>query len=334
VIKRRKRRKSVPKKPAVYKPPELPEEWWQRWKANDFERAHEFIRTGRTDECDRIEAELESEAAKSNSRARSESRAERWGIDPEMFDRFCRSFERVAPGQGEARAAYRVANGILNRLMKRALKSESIAIAIVTKVAHDATSDVARLTREQPEKIRELAERAASFPILISPHKDMSGRAYIEEKINLLNIGAHAAINPSGFDMRPSERQPFKNAIHFMCDRLCRVVSEVREDSVPDWWPSQPGWRVKALKLPPLSEHTCRADAESWFVVAWEALCDVTAGRPEDLPLLKGIGDYKKQKAGPQKEFSIRPSKFSNARRAGLYERLKTAWLARYVRVK
>jgi hypothetical protein len=257
-----------------------------------------------------------------------------WAIDPKMFDALYSGFEQIYPGQTEAKTAQFVVGEILSYLMKRALNGDSPAIRAITKIAREATWNVERLTREEPKKIRELAERDESFPILISPHKDMSGRVYIKEKINLLNIGALAAINTSGFDIRPSEGQPFKDAIHLTCDRLLRAINGVRNDVMLHSAPNQPRWRLEALKLPPLSEHTCRSDAESWFVVAWQALCEATLGRPEDLPQLKHIGKYKEQKAIPAKESSSRQGKFSNAKQAGLHERLKAAWLARYARVK
>jgi hypothetical protein len=328
---RPKRQKRAQKTRSIPPATGISEQHWQLWETNRRVSLHEFIRTGRNDDADRVQTELETQAAKCLNGTVAESAADRWGIDAELFNKYCEYLTRRR--HAEPTAVYHVVDGILGRLMRRALQGDRACVAVIAKIAHNAASNLEGLWREQPQQVRELTEKAASIPILISKHKDMSGRAFVEAKLRDLNVGAHAAVNFSGFDMRPSRGQPFKNALHVMCDRLCRAITSVRGDPLLPLFETRLCWWENARRLSGLSEYTTPATAAAWFEVAWAALCEATANRPEELELLKGLADYKEHKRLPSKPFRSR-GKFSNGRQAGLHERLKKAWLARYARTK
>ena len=307
----------------------MPNGFWDRWEENRVRGVLEFVRTGRSDEFERVQAKLEDEFKKRHPDRRVQSPALRWGIEPDLFNQYCVYLGAIGADEAEPRAVYNLVERILHQLMKRALQGHRTSIGVIAKIAHEATSNVERLTREQLQHIRALAEKAASFPILISTHPDMSKRAYIGRKLETLNIGAHAALNMSGFDMRSTSGQPFKGEIHMLCDRLYRTLIDIREDLMNSrveivWW-------QEARALPPLSESTSRADAKKWFDVGWKVLCAAMNNHPENLPMLQEVGRYK---ALYWKKDSIRTRKFANAEQAGLYERLKAAFLARYARTE
>ena len=309
-------------------------DWIRRREFAHLICAHEFIRTGRTEERDVAIGKLNEESWR-NSGARKESPSQRWGLDdPEIFDVICRNYDAdaracgEAEGEGEIKWVLITARCLLEGLLRLANNGSPCAVAAVCELACQGTSFTELLMKERSELVRGFAEKCVSFPILISKHSDRSGTSYIRERLDALNIGDRAAINASGFAMRPSRRQPFKAALHEMCERLFAVVDGVRKQLHIGLHSELPQWFERATELPALTERTSRSLALNWFEVAWAALCAATDERPEKLPLLRKLGVYKRTVV---KE-SIRKSKFSSEEQRAVYDRLRGAWLARFSR--
>lgn len=300
----------------------------------------EFLKTGKTEAKDKRLRELArmlttAEEAAEDLR-RNSTPAGRWGLDrPDFFNMDCYTDEQAALSKGEANGEGEINHvcatvlSILGRLMEHARDGSPRALAAICKLAHESTCCVERLTRERIDAVREIAEQAPSFPILLSSHTDMSGRQYIEEKLRILNVGARAAINSSGYAMRASNGQPYKRTLHDLCERMVRILEIIRADVPLLNFTKRPEWVRAILELPPLSENTTRAEAGRWFEVAWATLRVATNGHPELVEGLDGVGVYKSEAI---KQESIRESRFANGKQRGVYERLRKAWLARFVR--
>lgn len=356
-------------KPATTAPEQSPElkrenHWWHKRLAAVADGHLEYIRTGDHVELNQRLQGLDKECPDLAGTEEPDSAAHRWGIPSQAkFDNDCwtAEFNRRAQGknprEGDGEFLYVGATmiDILDKLGRHARSGSPSALEAVCGIALCAAQWTERLTREHPEQVRSIAEKCEAFPILVSQHPDVSGKKYIEGKLKALNIGARVPRNPSGFHFRATKEQPYKERIHEMCERLFQVLVTMRDnermrvwgrptnkEGSPEWvaflqkvdspeLDDCPEWVKVVYGAPGFSERTSRTDAEASFDAAWRVLCEATGNRPEELEILKGIGDYKKNSV---KAASIRKGRFSNGVQLGLHNRLKDAWLARFVRQK
>ncbi len=328
----------------------------------------EYVRTGEYREQERKLAQLEKECPAVEADEEQDSAAGRWGIpSASRFNLECRYMERdriarckdpegnPVEGDGEVLYVSTFVRDLLGKLGSHARSGSPFALEAVCFIARWAAQCTDRLTRERPKEVRAITEKLDTFPILVSRHTDMSGRKYIKGKLDLLNIGEHSVVNHSGYDIRSSTtpielpddhpvnhsgfdiRSPekghlFNDAIDEMCRRLLQVFRDIYSNRRLLVWDQCPEWVLEANRaFGLLSSRTSLEDAKKSFRAAWGVLCEATDGHPEELPLLKPIGMYKKDSV---KAASSRKSKFRNGLQRGLHDRLQAGWLARFARQK
>lgn len=217
------------------------------------------------------------------------------------------------PGpDGDLTAFKRAVIHVSEILAWRTLDGEEDAAEALVDAAGILTAKVKEISLKRPELFRTIARQRCEWPSLISFHGDW--KAENEEIIKSTELGTeHPMWNMKKISKRAAALQQNRQALHVFANRLADLVEATRR-----WlrrfvlpaasWSQKAGlrkcalddvqrlanedllpWMIDASHLGPL----CKENALLWFNAGWEAFKDLTNGKPETLPRLADVGEYR-----------------------------------------
>lgn len=200
-------------------------------------------------------------------------------------------------------------------LAVRAVDGEEGAATTLVDAATLFAVKVKELSLKQPELFRSLARQRCEWPSVISFHRDWELEN--EEIIKASELGAeHPLSKMKKISKRAARLQQTRQVLHVTANRLVDLVEATRQSLQRFVLPKEswshkkgsrkttlddvermagktlPHWMVDASYLDALS----KSNAKMWFNVGWVAIYDLMNERPEELPRLKEVGEYRRMR--------------------------------------
>jgi len=276
------------------------------------------------------------------------SAAERWGVSEGMFATMIEAATMRGPSgepfcseeEAEIIQATHVASVIIEKLMLKAFEGKPEAAFRLACLAAIATSRVWWCAERDPallEAIQRRASAGGTFPVLIGKHKDWRSKGHVDYWLERLQIGQKAGVNAGGFE---THRKPGQRIlVDKWCERLAEISFNIprlchsqallwgeRGDKPDASWPEwfRRGYETGNVPTPCDRKHAMEA-----FEIGWAALMWATDNQPESIQELCDMGRYKEgAESGDRK--GIRGAALT-AVQAGIREKLRRVWLAKYV---
>jgi hypothetical protein len=275
------------------------------------------------------------------------SEAERWGVSESMFATMIEAATIRGPSgepfcskeEAEIIQAAHVASGIIERLTLKALEGKPEAAFRLACLAANATSRVWWCAERDPVLLEAIQRRASvggTFPVLVGKHKDWRSKGHVDYWLERLQIGQKAGVNHEGFE---THRKPGQRLlVDKWCERLAEIAFNIprlcgvqvllwgeRGDKPDATWPE---WFRRGYDFGNVQTPCDRKQAMEAFEIAWAALMWATNDQPESIPELFEMGRYKEGSSSGERK-GIRGAA-QNAVQAGIREKLRRVWLARY----
>jgi len=180
---------------------------------------------------------------------------------------------------------------------------------------------VGRLNGLKPEFVRQVARKRVLWPVLAGQHP-LQIEA-VSKALTALQVGEETEWKKQarwgvgwGGGLSVASREAICLVGLLKANaRLGRVVTKAD-------WRNWPQWAKACCTLPTLTKDT----AANWFEIGWQAILEETNSRPEDVPELRALGEYRakhSERAGQQKRATPRTAAVNI--RARIKERIAQA---------
>ena len=184
-------------------------------------------------------------------------------------------FEGLAKCHGEIPAVLHAFRHTMNVLGIQARHGSAEAIRVLNELGGLAALRLEDAWREQPEKVRKIAEGASSWPIFFSPFQSATRLENLPARFKDLEVGKLWPIKSSNA------------GAGWLCDLLFAAIWKAKETCRRPGGEGLHGadpWIAAAGVLPDLQSGGDKVIAAAWFKVAWGALMWAYGNAPETNP--------------------------------------------------